>query len=203
MSWATWWWSTTEPSGSATTWSASPRTKACRYAAVERCTDRAGDVIEAWGESVPVADPVSALAFHASGSGIPDRIVKWNREAAEAAIAKGAMEIAESLLRDVVAAQRQTSAESSACLATYRRLAFAAERAGHPEPAFDALTQPARLADERERALIAVDRARMLEKLGRYRAALVTTASRAEDLSGHPSVRPSPVGPGDDSQLPG
>ncbi len=72
---------------------------------------RAGDVIEEWGDSVPIADPVSALAFHASGSGIPERIVKWNHEAAEAAIAKGAMEIAESLLRDVVGAQRQINAE--------------------------------------------------------------------------------------------
>ena len=95
---------------------------------------RAGDVIEEWGDSVPIADPVSALAFHASGSGIPERIVKWNHEAAEAAIAKGAMEIAESLLRDVVGAQRQTDADPVACLATHRRLAFAAER-GHPEPA--------------------------------------------------------------------
>ena len=59
---------------------------------------RAGDVIEEWGDSVPIADPVSALAFHASGSAIPERIVKWNHEAAEAAIAKGAMEIAESLV---------------------------------------------------------------------------------------------------------
>ncbi len=137
---------------------------------------RAGDVIEEWGDGVPIADPISALAFHASGSGLPERIVKWNHEAAEAAIAKGAMEIAESLLRDVVGAQRQLEAEPSACLATHRRLAFAAERAGHPEPALGALVQAARLADDRERALIAIDRARMLEKLGRYRSALVTTA---------------------------
>ena len=40
----------------------------------------------------------------------------------------------------------------------------------------DALAQAARLAAEPERALIAVDRTRMLEKLGRYRSALVTTA---------------------------
>ncbi len=144
---------------------------------------RAGDVIEEWGEAVPIADPVSALAFHASGSGIPERIVKWNHEAAEAAIAKGAMEIAESLLRDVVGAQRATGAEQCALLATHRRLAFAAERAGHPEPALDALVQAARLADDRERALIAVDRTRMLEKLGRYRAALVVTSKALKSCS--------------------
>ncbi len=136
----------------------------------------AGDVIEDWGPSVPVADPVSALAFHATGSGLPDRIIRWNSEAAEAAVLKGAMEIAESLLRDVVVAQRQTAASPMDCCATQRRLAYAAERAGHPEAALDALVQAARLIDERERALIAVDRARLLEKLGRYRAGLVTTA---------------------------
>ncbi|MEO8268057.1 MAG: AAA family ATPase [Ilumatobacteraceae bacterium] len=151
---------------------------------------RAGDVIEEWGESVPIADPVSALAFHATGSGIPERIVKWNHEAAEAAIAKGAMEIAESLLRDVVGAQRQVGADPVDCCATHRRLAFAAERAGHPEPALDALVEAARLADERDRALIAVDRSRLLEKLGRYRSALVTTARALKacpdaDVSGH------------------
>ena len=59
---------------------------------------RAGDVIEAWDDSVPMSDPVSALAFHATGSGLQDRIIRWNGEAAEAAMAKGAMEIAESLL---------------------------------------------------------------------------------------------------------
>ncbi len=137
---------------------------------------RAGDVIEEWGDSVPVVDPVSALAFHATGSGLPDRIIHWNHEAAEAAIAKGAMEIAESLLHDVVGAQRQIGADPVECCTTQRRLAFAAERAGHPESALDALAHAARLADERERALIAVDRSRILEKLGRYRSALVTTA---------------------------
>ena len=137
---------------------------------------RAGDVIEAWDESVPIADPVSALAFHATGSGIPERIVKWNHEAAEAAIAKGAMEIAESLLRDVVGAQRAVGAEPAACCATHRRLAFAAERAGHPESALNALIQAVRVADGSEQGLIAVDRTRVLEKLGRYRSALVVTA---------------------------
>jgi tetratricopeptide (TPR) repeat protein len=137
---------------------------------------RAGDVIESWDESVPIADPVSALAFHATGSGMADRIVRWNGEAADAAMAKGAMEIAESLLRDVVVAQRQIGADADACCATQRRLAVAAERAGHPESALDALVHAARLADEHERALIAVDRARQLEKLGRYRSGLLTTA---------------------------
>jgi tetratricopeptide (TPR) repeat protein len=143
----------------------------------------AGDVIEEWGETVPLADPVSALAFHASGSAIPERIVKWNHEAAEAAIAKGAMEIAESLLRDVLGAQRQIGAEPAACVAIHRRLAFAAERAGHPEPALDALVQAVRLADDSERAVIAVDRTRLLEKLGRYRSALVVTSQALKSCS--------------------
>ena len=137
---------------------------------------RAGDVIEQWGQSVPIADPLSALAFHATGSGIPERIVKWNHEAAEAAIAKGAMEIAESLLRDVTVAQRQVGADPVACCGTHRRLAFAAERAGHTDAALGALASAARCAEENERALIAVDRSRMLEKQGRYRSALVTSA---------------------------
>ena len=151
---------------------------------------RAGDVIEAWGDDVPLADPVAALAFHATGSAMPDRIIKWNREAAEAAMTKGAMEIAESLLSDVIGAQRQVDAAPAEQCETHRRLAFAAERAGHPQSALDALAQAARAADDRERALIAVDRTRMLEKLGRYRAALVTTARalkscRDPDVAGH------------------
>ena len=151
---------------------------------------RAGDVIETWGESVPLADPVAALAFHATGSAIPDRIIKWNHDAAEAAIAKGAMELAESLLGDVIGAQRQIDTDPAERCATYRRLAFASERAGHPESALDSLAQATRLAVERERALIAVDRTRMLEKLGRYRSALVTTARAlracpAPDVSAH------------------
>ena len=150
----------------------------------------AGDVIEAWGDDVPLADPVSMLAFHASGSGIPERVARWNQEAAEAAIAKGAMEIAESLLRDVLAAQRQIGSDAATCCATQRRFAYAAERAGHPASALDALGHAARLVDERERALIAVDRTRVLEKLGRYRSALVTTARALRscpdpDIAGH------------------
>ncbi len=137
---------------------------------------RAADIIEEWGDSVPIADPVSALAFHAAGSGLPERIVRWGGEAAEAAIERGAMEIGESLLADVVAAQRRLGATDSERCATYRRLALAAERAGHPEVALDALGAAARLTDDRERAVIAIDRARLLEKLGRYRAALVLTA---------------------------
>ena len=151
---------------------------------------RAGDIIETWGDSVPLADPVAALAFHASGSAMPDRIIRWNREAAEAAMTKGAMEIAESLLRDVIGAQRQVGAAPADCSASQRRLAYAAERAGHPDAALEALAQASRSADPRERGLIAVDRTRMLEKLGRYRSALVTT-SRAlrsgpdSDISAH------------------
>jgi class 3 adenylate cyclase/tetratricopeptide (TPR) repeat protein len=137
---------------------------------------RAGDVIEAWGLSVPLPDPVAALAFHASGSGMPDRVIRWNRQAAEAAIAKGAMETAESLLRDVVSALRELGAAPEECRAAYRRLAFVAERAGHPEASLDALSAAARSADERERCVIAVDRARMQEILGQYSAALATTA---------------------------
>ena len=137
---------------------------------------RAGDVIEAWGFSVPLPDPVAALAFHASGSGMPERVIQWNRRAADAAIAKGAMETAESLLRDVVTALRQIGATPGECRAAYRRLAFVAERAGHPEASLDALSAAARSADDGERCVIAVDRARMQEKLGRYSAALATTA---------------------------
>lgn len=137
---------------------------------------RAGDVIEEWGPSAPIADRVSALAFHAAGSGIPERIVRWGSEAAEEAIDRGAVEIGESLLVDVLAAQRRLGAEDSVRSSTARRLAFAAERAGHPEAALDALVEAARSADEHERARIAVDRARLLEKLGRYRAGLSLTA---------------------------
>lgn len=137
---------------------------------------RAGEVIDEWGDGVPLDDPIAALAFHASGSGIPERIVQWGTEAAEVAIDKGATEIAEGLLHDVVAAQRRLSLPEPTRCATYRRLAFAAERAGHPDAALDALGEAARLADERERASIAVDRARLLEKLGRYRPALALTA---------------------------
>jgi class 3 adenylate cyclase/tetratricopeptide (TPR) repeat protein len=138
--------------------------------------ERAGDVIEAWGESVPLVDPVAALAHHASGSGIPERIVEWNQRAADAAIDKGAMEVAEWLLGEVVEAQRRVGTNRDARRATYRQLAMAAERAGHPQSALDALTRATRLAEGGERARLAVERARILEKLGRYRAALVLTA---------------------------
>jgi tetratricopeptide (TPR) repeat protein len=137
---------------------------------------RAGEVLDEWGDEVPVDDPVAARAFHASGSGIPERIVHSGTEAAEVAIGKGAMEIAEGLLHDVVVAQRRLGIPEESRCATHRRLAFAAERAGHPEAALDALREGASLAEQQERASIAVDRARLLEKLGRYRAALALTA---------------------------
>ncbi len=151
---------------------------------------RAGDVIEEWGDSAPVADPVAALAFHATGSGLPERIIRWNHEAASDAMDRGAMEIAEWLLRDVTGAQREIGAKPADCCTTLQLLAVAAERAGHPEPALEALTRASRLAEPTERALIAVDRARQLEKLGRYRAALQTTARALRtcpdpEVSGH------------------
>ncbi len=152
--------------------------------------ERAGDVIESWGVSAPVDDRTAALAFHATGSGRPDRIIRWNSQAAEEAIDRGAMEIAETLLRDVVSAHHQTGSDPADLCAIHRRLAFAAERAGHPETAVDSLARAARLSGDRERAEIAVDRARVLEKLGRYRAALVTTARALKtcpdpDVAGH------------------
>ena len=163
---------------------------------------RAGEIIEEWDDSVPIADPVGALAFHASGAGLPERIVRWAGEAAEAAIAKGAMEIGESLLDDVVAAQRRLGMEGIARSATLRRLAFAAERAGHPERALDVLVEAARLTEGSERASIAVDRARLLEKLGRYRAALTLTAQRDQGLSRPRRRCPSANRTGEYLQLP-
>ena len=138
--------------------------------------ERAGDVIEEWGDAVPIVGPVSALAFHASGSGLPERIVRWCGDAAEAAIGKGAMQTAQALLDDVVAAQRRADMDDSARCTTYRRLAFAAERAGNLDVSLDALVEATRLAAQHEQTLIAVDRARVLEKLGRYRAGLALTA---------------------------
>ncbi len=138
--------------------------------------ERAGDVIEAWGDSVPIADPVASLAHHATGSGIPERVVEWNQRAADAAIDKGAMEVAEWLLVGVIESQRKVRAGRDVRMATYRQLAMAAERGGHPQSALDALKQASRLAATTERATLAVARARILEKLGRYRAALVLTA---------------------------
>jgi class 3 adenylate cyclase/tetratricopeptide (TPR) repeat protein len=152
--------------------------------------ERAGDVIEAWGTSAPVDDRIAALAFHATGSGRPERIIRWNIEAAEEAIDRGAMEIAETLLREVAGAYGQTGADPATVRAVHRRVGFAAERAGHPEAAIEALARAALLSDDRERAEIAVDQARLLEKLGRYRAALMTTARALKtcsdpDVEGH------------------
>ena len=149
---------------------------------------RAGDVIDEWDESAPIDDRVAALAFHATGSGIADRIVTWNRRAADEASAKGAMEIAEQLLRSVVDAQREVRADSADRRDTYRQLATAAERAGHPQAALDALIRASRLTTGDERGEIAVERSRLLEKLGRYRAALVTS-SRALSGCADPATR--------------
>jgi tetratricopeptide (TPR) repeat protein len=137
---------------------------------------RAGDVIEAWGEGAPVADFVAALAFHATGSGIATRIAEYNQRAADAAMAKGAMEVAERLLRDVIAAQREMRAARGLRLAALRQLASAAERAGHPDASLDASRRAGRMAPSAERAEIAVDRVRVLTFVGRYRAGLVLTA---------------------------
>jgi class 3 adenylate cyclase/tetratricopeptide (TPR) repeat protein len=137
---------------------------------------RAGDVIDEWGDAVPVPDRTASLAFHASGSGLPDRVARWGDAAARAAMSRGTMETAERLLRDVVTAQRTLTADTSVRGETLRRLALAAERAGDPEVALQALEEASRLADRHERPAIASERARILEKLGRYRAALVTTA---------------------------
>ena len=137
---------------------------------------RAGDVIEDWGDSAPVLDRVAALAFHATGSGVPSRVVVWNQQAADAAIAKGAMEVAERLLSGVLEAQRETRAGRDVRRTTFCQLAMAAERAGHPESALDAFQHAARLAGEADRAAIAVDRTRVLTFVGRYRSGLVTTA---------------------------
>jgi hypothetical protein len=112
---------------------------------------RAGAVIEAWGESAPVPDRLAALAFHASGSGLPEGIVRWNRQAAEAAIAKGAMDIAEGLLREVATAQRQIGADPADCCETGRRLAFAAERRT-AETALEAPADAAMPTSERRRS---------------------------------------------------
>ena len=137
---------------------------------------RACAVIEDWGSSVPLADPISTLAFHATGSGEPALIVKWNRLAADAAVARGAMEVAEELLTAVVPAQLATGAEAAERCAVHRSLATAAERAGHLDTSLAALVDAREQATADERARIAVDRARVLEKLGRYRSALLVTA---------------------------
>jgi class 3 adenylate cyclase/tetratricopeptide (TPR) repeat protein len=137
---------------------------------------RACAVIEDWGDSVPLADPISTLAFHATGAGSPELIVKWNRLAAEAAVARGAMEVAEEMLTAVVPAQLATDAPPAERFAVHRSLATAAERAGHLEVSLEALDAARTLSAGDERAGIAVDRARVLEKLGRYRSSLLVTA---------------------------
>ena len=91
------------------------------------------------------------------------------------------METAESLLVDVIAAQRRLDAPAAERCTTTRRLAFAAERAGHPEAALDALREATRFADDGAQAEIVVDRVRLLEKLGRYRSALALTARAIKD----------------------
>jgi tetratricopeptide (TPR) repeat protein len=137
---------------------------------------RACAVIEEWGDSVPLADPISTLAFHATGADSPELIVKWNRSAAEAAVARGAMEIAEELLTAVVPAQVAIGASEAERCAVQRSLATAAERAGHLEVSLDALVAARMLSAGHERARIAVHRARVLEKLGRYRSSLLVIA---------------------------
>ena len=97
------------------------------------------------------------------------------RPAAEAALDAGAMEIGESLLADVSDAQRRLGVDRTQRVATLRRQAMAAERSAQPEKALTILGHTARLADPHERPSIAVDRARLQEKFGRYRAALATT----------------------------
>jgi tetratricopeptide (TPR) repeat protein len=138
---------------------------------------RAGDVIEEWGSAAPVGDRLAALAFHASGSDAPERVARWGLAAASAALEKGASEIAEGFLHDVVAAQRQLRLPAADRRPAYLQLAVAAERAGHPDIALRALTRATQLdGDPLLRAQIAVDRARILEKQGRYLSALTTTA---------------------------
>jgi tetratricopeptide (TPR) repeat protein len=137
---------------------------------------RAGEVIEAWGDAAPVADVVATLAFHATGSGIASRIVECNTRAADAAMVSGAMEVAERLLRDIIAAQRETRATRDDRRAILRQLASAAERAGHPDAALDAVRRASRLATGTERDEIAVDRVRVITMAGRYRAGLIATA---------------------------
>jgi class 3 adenylate cyclase/tetratricopeptide (TPR) repeat protein len=142
---------------------------------------RAGDVIEQWGPDVPLDDPVAALAFHAAGSEIPARIVEWGGRAAAVAMEKGAMEVAASMLASVADAQTRTRTSRADRLAVYRRLAEARERAGHQEAALEALQRAGRLVgdDPQERGDLAVDRVRILEKLGRYRSALSASTRAA------------------------
>ena len=131
---------------------------------------RACDVIEAWGPAAPIADPLSALAFHAAG--------------AERARARPAMEPAGGRRRcdawcdggrRAVAARRggrgggdgrtgTTSAgRRSAC--SPRPLSAPGTSTSHRR----ARRRRAAVAPAEDRARIAVDMARVLEKLGRYR----------------------------------
>lgn len=151
---------------------------------------RACEVIEARRDTLPLADPIATLAFHAAGAGSPALVVKWTGAAAEAAAARGAMEIAERHLAEVVAAEGVTGATEAARCATLRLLATAAERAGHLDVALSALASAGALTEGDERAQLVVDRARVLEKLGRYRASLLITAralkaNPAPSLAGH------------------
>jgi tetratricopeptide (TPR) repeat protein len=81
----------------------------------------------------------------------------------------------------VADAQRRMRVDEAERRATLRRLSMAAERAGHPEVALRALDEARRHASSHERASIAVDRARVLEKLGRYRTALGATTRAIRD----------------------
>ena len=105
---------------------------------------RAGEIIEEWGDSVPIADPVGASRFTRPEPALPERIVRWAGEAARRR-SRGGDGDRRVLLDDVVAAQRRLGMWRIARSATLRRLAFAAERVGHPERALDVLVEAARL----------------------------------------------------------
>lgn len=138
-------------------------------------------VIEAWGDAAPLADPVAVLAVHAAGAADDPRIVRWSGRAADEALASGATTVAIGLYQAVADAQRRLRAEPVERVATLRRLACAAERAGRPDTALDALAQAARYVTGPDRSALAVDRARLLERSGRYRAAqaMATRAANA------------------------
>jgi class 3 adenylate cyclase/tetratricopeptide (TPR) repeat protein len=154
---------------------------------------RACEVVERWGDDAPVVDRVAALAFHASGSARPELVECWHGDAAGRAMVAGAAVTAEGLLRDLAAAQRALDAPRDQRLRTARRLATAAERAGDLDVALLAVDDALRLAGESiGRAELAIDRARLLEKQGRYRAALTTTAralAACPDDARHADVR--------------
>jgi class 3 adenylate cyclase/tetratricopeptide (TPR) repeat protein len=155
-----------------------------RVAAYEGQSDRrrrdlhraACAVLDAWGPNPPVADTVAALAYHAAGSGDPELLVRWGRLAAESALARGGVEVARDLLRDVVVAERTIGAPPDERRRSLHSLAVAAERAGDLKVAAAALRDASGLATASQRPAIAVDRARVLEKLGHYRSALIVTA---------------------------